>query len=134
MFKQGALCPRSLLFVSIALLAGGCNQTGEEPINIEQAGVAAEAVVVDAMPVRPNSAILQWDEIPLPNIRGYRVYYGPDADVYLQLPGKGVEVGRVTSHTITGLTSGQRYYFAVTAVDGSGNESELSNQVFKDIP
>ena len=131
------------LLAGFAVLLVACNRAGPEPVDtgrdhtIEKQAVviaAEKQAVIETAPVRPNSATLEWDGIPLPRIRGYRVYYGPDADMYLQLPGKGIEVGRVTSYTITGLVSGQRYYFAVTAVDGSGNESELSNQVFKDIP
>ena len=125
---------RSLCCAAIAFLSEACDQSGPNPIKAEKIGVAEEAVVVKPAPVRPNSATLQWDDVPHPNIRGYRIYYGPDPDMYLQLPGQGVEVGRVTSHTITGLISGRRYYFAVTAVDEAGNESELSGQVFKDIP
>jgi hypothetical protein len=43
-------------------------------------------------------------------------------------------VGNVTSYTVTGLQSGTRYYFSATTFDAMGNESILSNQVFKDTP
>jgi hypothetical protein len=45
-----------------------------------------------------------------------------------------VNVGNVSSYTVTGLQSGTRYYFSATTYDTMGNESILSNQVFMDIP
>ena len=53
---------------------------------------------------------------------------------YDQPLGLGLEVGDVTTFTVTGLNSGTRYYFAATAFDTSNNESAFSNEVFKDIP
>ena len=45
-----------------------------------------------------------------------------------------MDVSSATTHTIAGLSSGRRYYFAVTAYDASNVESAFSNEVFKDIP
>lgn len=81
-----------------------------------------------------NTAFLAWDPVMAANLAGYRVYYGTAAGVYQQPVGSGVSVGNVTSFTVTGLTSGRRYYFAATARDTSNNESAFSNEVFKDIP
>jgi chitodextrinase len=81
-----------------------------------------------------NTATLAWDVVTHPNLAGYRVYFGTAPGTYSQAPGSGVNVGNVITHTITGLTSGTRYYFAVTAYDGSNVESAFSNEVFKDIP
>jgi hypothetical protein len=38
-------------------------------------------------------------------------------------------LGKTTQYTVTGLRTGQAYYFAVTAHDTSGNESGYSNEV-----
>ena len=40
-----------------------------------------------------------------------------------------VDVGNVTSFTVTGLAPGNVYYFAVTAYDTGGFESGVSNEV-----
>jgi len=79
-----------------------------------------------------TTATLMWDAATAAT--GYRVYYGTAPGVYLQALGQGFSVGNVLTYTVTGLSSGTRYYFAVTAVDTLGNESGYSNEVFKDIP
>jgi hypothetical protein len=80
-----------------------------------------------------GSAILSWDPVTATNLSGYRVYYGTAPGAYLQPIGQGIEVGNVVTYTVTGLNPGTRYYFVATSVDASGNESEYSNEVFKDI-
>ena len=69
-----------------------------------------------------------------PESGGYRIYYGTSAGTYDQPLGLGLEVGKVTTFTVTGLSSGKRYYFAATAVDIANNESAFSNEVVKDVP
>ena len=81
-----------------------------------------------------NSATLEWDAVASADLDTYRVYVGAAPGAYFQLPGQGIPVGNVTTYTVTGLSASTRYYFAVSAVDKSGNESPYSNEVFKDIP
>jgi hypothetical protein len=80
-----------------------------------------------------NTATLTWNANIEPDLAGYRVYYGSAPGTYNQTKGSGVVVTG-TSHTVTGLTSGTRYYFALTAYDSSGNESDYSQEVLKDTP
>ena len=79
----------------------------------------------------PNSAVLEWDAVTGAN--GYRIYYGTVPGNYLQSVGQGVDVGNVTTFTVTGLSSATTYCFAATAYV-STNESFFSNEVCKDIP
>jgi hypothetical protein len=79
-----------------------------------------------------GTAELAWDAVSDSRVAGYRVYYGTTPGVYLQSPGAGLDAGMDTTYTVSGLTSGIRYYFAVTAY-GAG-ESAYSNEVIKDIP
>ena len=81
-----------------------------------------------------NSAGLAWDAVTVPNLSGYRVYFGTAPGTYLQPLGQGISVGNVTAYTVTGLAGGTRYYFAVTDFDSLGQESSYSNEVFKDVP
>jgi hypothetical protein len=67
---------------------------------------------------------LAWDASVTPEVVGYKVYYGNSPGVY----GTSISIGNQTTYTVTGLTSGT-YYFAVSALDGSGNESDFSNEV-----
>lgn len=82
-----------------------------------------------------NAATLAWDPpATAATLSGYRVYYGTAPGAYLQPYGQGISVGNVTTYTLSGLSNGTRYYFAVTAFDNSGNESAYSNEAIKDIP
>ncbi|MBK7549801.1 MAG: fibronectin type III domain-containing protein [Rhodoferax sp.] len=66
-----------------------------------------------------------------PDRAGYRVYYGTSSGSYVQVRGAGLNAGPTATYTVTGLQSGQRYYFAVTAYDAAGNESTYSAEVSK---
>jgi hypothetical protein len=67
---------------------------------------------------------LAWDASISPDITQYNVYIGNTSGVY----GTPITIGNQTTYTVTGLTSGT-YYFAVTALDADGNESDFSNEV-----
>jgi hypothetical protein len=81
-----------------------------------------------------SNATLAWDAAASTAVNGYRVYYGTSPGQYQQASGQGVNIGKTTTYTITGLTRGTRYYFAVTAYSATGQESAYSNEAFKDIP
>lgn len=65
------------------------------------------------------------DGTPLTDLQGFRVYYGASSHNYSH----NIDVGNVTSYTANSLVSGVTYYFAVTAYDSSGNQSNYSNEV-----
>lgn len=86
--------------------------------------------------VSAGQAILSWDPpttnadgSPLTDLSGYRIYYGTSSGVYVMT----LDVGSVINSTINNLTDGEIYYFAVTAYDLSGNESDFSNEISKSI-
>ena len=68
---------------------------------------------------------LAWDPNTDPNIAGYKIYYGTIRSNYTFK----VDVGKYESVTISGLEPGKTYYFAVTAYDLSGNESDFSDEI-----
>ncbi len=68
---------------------------------------------------------LAWNASPEQDISGYKVYYGTASHAY----DWSVDVKKVTAFTVTGLTDGRTYYFAVTAYDTSNLESTYSNEV-----
>jgi len=83
-----------------------------------------------------GSATLSWDAPttyvdgrPLGDaLGGFKVYYGTSSRNYTHV----VDIGKVTTYRVAGL-SPATYCFAVTAYDRSGNESDYSNEVSKEI-
>lgn len=71
------------------------------------------------------NAVLTWDRSPNSSVAGYRVHYGTASRNYTD----SVVAGNVMTTTVGGLTSGSSYYFAVTAYDASGAQSDFSNEV-----
>lgn len=63
-------------------------------------------------------------------MQGYRVYYGTQSGQYSQARGAGLST-TTTSYTVNNLIVGRTYYFAVTAYDSAGNESDYSSEVAK---
>jgi hypothetical protein len=68
---------------------------------------------------------LAWNPNIESDLAGYKVYYGTASGTY----GTPINVGNVTTYTLTGLTNGQMYFIAVTAYDTSDRESDYSNEV-----
>lgn len=68
---------------------------------------------------------LAWSQSADTNVVGYFRYYGRASGNYTNK----VNVGKVTSATIPGLTEGATYFFAITAYVASGLESVPSNEV-----
>jgi hypothetical protein len=68
---------------------------------------------------------LAWDRNTEIDLAGYKIYYGTGSRVYNWF----IDVGNVTTHTVTGLTDGSTYYFAATAYDTSNIESTYSVEV-----
>lgn len=73
---------------------------------------------------------VSWDANTEADLAGYKVYYGTGSGNYQNI----VDVANVTSHQITELAEGFTYFFAVTAYDSTGNESEYSQEVNIFIP
>ena len=81
-----------------------------------------------------GTANLIWEPVLSAVLSGYRVYYGTAPGVYQQPLGQGLDAGAASTFSLSGLSGGIRYYFAVTAYDASQNESGFSNEAVKDIP
>ncbi len=77
----------------------------------------------------PGTATLTWNPNTEPDLAGYRIYVGLTSGVY----GLPIDVGNLTTYQVTNLALGQTYFFALTAVDTSNNESGFSNEASKSI-
>ncbi len=93
----------------------------------EVSGVAptsAPMVLEAQAPVDSSGVELVWNAIPNAGVVSYNVYYGTQSGQYTD----SVSFGSLTEVVVHGLTSGQSYYFAVTAVDAYGDESPYSSE------
>lgn len=76
------------------------------------------------------SIALAWCASLSPSVSGYKLYYGPDhTRTYTQ----SIQTSALTA-TIDNLTAGRAYFFAVTAYDSNGLESDFSNELGYVIP
>ena len=68
---------------------------------------------------------LAWDPNSESDLAGYKIYLGTSSGNYL----RNINVGKVTTYTLTGLNAGIVYYATATAYSTSGQESGYSNEV-----
>jgi hypothetical protein len=101
--------------------------------------VAMLSLVLACMvsPLEAGQVQLSWeapstnaDGTPLTDLAGYKLYYGQSSGNYEF----ALDIGDLTTETLSGLEAGQTYYFVVTAYDTSGNESTFSNEATAVIP
>ena len=65
-----------------------------------------------------------WDQNPEADLKGYKIHRGASSRVYTDV----VDVGNTIEYRWMSLPDGE-WYFAATAYDVAGNESEYSNEV-----
>lgn len=80
--------------------------------------------------LRASDITLGWTPSPDADVVGYKVYYGALSGFYTNF----VDSGSACTATISNLIPGVVYVFAATAVDGTGKESEFSNEVTFQVP
>jgi H-type lectin domain len=74
---------------------------------------------------------LAWDPSPSAGVGGYIVRFGGTSGSYAS----SVDVGLMTTHTVTGLAPGSRYFFVVVAYDAARTkQSSPSNEVSAVVP
>jgi hypothetical protein len=106
----------------------------------DSASLSPLTLVVEASQTTPTtgSVSLSWvapstradgSALALSELSGYRLYMGASADSLS--PVLDMDDYTVTDHVMENLESGT-YYFAITAYDQTGNESDLSNVVAKE--
>ena len=78
----------------------------------------------------PAEVKLAWDPNADPDLAGYKVYYGDSSRNY----GSSVVAGNRTDTAVGELQEGRTYYFAATAYDIYGNESDYSEEVSYEVP
>lgn len=68
---------------------------------------------------------VEWNPNSETDLAGYKVYHGTESGNYLD----EIDVGNVTTAEIYSLVKGTTYFFAVTAYNTEGVESDLSEEV-----
>jgi hypothetical protein len=76
------------------------------------------------------SVTLAWDPSAEPGVSGYKVHYGLHSRAYPFV----VDAGNATRQTIGDLQEGASYYFAVTAYNVAGQESDFSGEIGYAVP
>ncbi len=77
-----------------------------------------------------GSVSLTWDANTEADLAGYKLHIASSPGMYTQT----IDVGHVTSFTVSNLISGETYYFALTAYDIFANESGFSTEIRKTVP
>src|SRR5437588_3049430 len=77
-----------------------------------------------------SSVTLAWDPSTSTNVAGYHIYYGVASRSYTN----SISVDLATTATVSGLLEGVTYYFAATALDTAGLESDFSNETSYSVP
>lgn len=77
-----------------------------------------------------QSVQLEWDANTESDLAGYKVYFGQASTNY----SAPVDVGNTTTASVSNLSEGATYYFAVTAYSTSGLESPFSQEVVYTVP
>lgn len=73
----------------------------------------------------PASVTLAWDPNPEPDLKEYRLHIGISSRSYQV----SIPVGLATTFTVTDLPAGVTTYFALTAINHNGLESDYSEEV-----
>lgn len=91
--------------------------------------VSAGAPVAQAA---PRTVKVRWQRSPDTDVTKYRIHRGTRAgqyDTVVEVSSFTSEASGRASTTLSGLDSTVTYYFAISAVDGAGHPSSLSNEI-----
>jgi hypothetical protein len=117
-------CSANYLFVR----AQNTDNVSSSGSNVVCWGVLCQSTV--GLNVSTSSVTLAWDPSPDATVTGYKIYRGTASRVY----SNNYNAGNVLTYTVTGHISGVTYYYAATAYEGGGLESDFSNEVSYTVP
>lgn len=89
-----------------------------------------QAPLLKAMAQSQASVTLAWNASAAADVAGYRVYEGTASHLYSSV----LDVSTNTQATLSGLTVGSTYFFAVTAYAAGGIESPFSSEISYRVP
>lgn len=118
--------------LALLVLGAGCdlNPDNHDPV----------VVIVDETPPAAPSGVVSitgdeqvqliWNACLEPDLAGYRVYWSPAPSGPYEL----MATTNVPRYSDRDVENGVTYFYAVTAFDDSGNESDLSREIVHDTP
>jgi hypothetical protein len=112
--------PHFLLCLLLAVIISACVSCGESA-TVNQVGIGS--TTLSWTPPTQNL-----DGSPLTDLAGYKMYYGNEPGNYhtsIRIDNPGI-----TIYVVENLTP-NIYYFVLTAINSSGVESQISNEVSK---
>ncbi len=115
----------TLLLLSAAILYYGCDIHDFDEFDDEPPSPPTNIYTVTG----DNRVDIMWDENPERDVAGYNVYFSWD-DYKYELLGSTEN----NYYIDYGAENGETYYYAVTAYDYNGNESDLSEDLAYDTP
>lgn len=77
-----------------------------------------------------GNVTLAWGPSPSPGVTGYNLYYGGASHTYTNV----IDCGTNTTCTVSNLIGGATYYFAATAYNAVGLESDYSAELSYTMP
>jgi len=125
----GSLGPGTRYYVQTStnlLTWTAVTNTAATNVSLTFIGDEARMFRLSASNAPPQSVTLAWDPSPGTNVvANYNVHYGVASATYTNV----VAAGTNTTVSISNLVDSTTYYFAATAVDPSGLESDYSTEV-----
>ncbi len=91
--------------------------------------IALGTFLLNAPAFGTSQVTLAWDA-SVSTVSGYRLYYGVSSRDYTNV----TDVGSATTTTVSNLVSSTTYFFAVTAYDLVGLESDFSTELSYTVP
>ena len=92
--------------------------------------IIALAIILMATAAHAATIQVSWNANTEADLAGYNVYYGTAPGAY----GEAISTSETSQLLTLTPSEGTTYYFAVTAYDTSGNESDYSEEVSLFIP
>jgi hypothetical protein len=116
-------CPHLVPTLLLAVIISACGDGGSIPVTSNQ--VSFGSATLSWTPPTQNT-----DGSPLTDLASYKIYYGNESGNYhtsIQINNNGMTV-----YVVKHLTS-NTYYFVMTAINSSGEESDFSGEASKQV-
>jgi len=121
----------AVFLLAIVLVSCGGSSSESVPVTDRLSSPSIDGPSTGAATLRWLPPTTNEDSSTLEDLAGYKIYYGTSSDslpnvITINNPG-------LSAYVVEGLAENVIYYFAIKAIDFSGNESVFSNIVSKYI-